>query len=372
MFRLTKDGRVKYLSTGYSATPDQWDDHACVPRRNYPNCLRLKHLLTTRELEIQDVVIELDAIGDPYTVEDVKARLDRHQSKVTIQDHYREKAERLNATGHTGNARVYSECLKHFDRYAQRPITFQEFNYRKLKLFEEHMAMKGLSVNTIAMRMRTLRAVFNSAIKEGLVHEKFYPFKNYSIKMEQTRKRALTADHIRQIEEIELDHPSEAWARDLFLFSFYCMGMSFVDMSHLKWDDIRNDRIQYKRSKTGILYNIGFHPKLKVIVDRFKEQSTDEYVLPIIEEGKPEYMEYRNDLRWYNRLLHRIGEQLDLPIPLTSYVSRHSWATIAKRKGVSTSIISEGLGHTTERTTQIYLDSFENASMDEANLLVVS
>lgn len=149
------------------------------------------------------------------------------------------------------------------------------------------------------------------------------------------------------------------------------MGMNFVDMANLKVSDIHQGRIQYKRSKTRVNYDIGIHSKLKVLIDRYSTgKKIDDYLLPI-NDNEDEYKAYRNDLSWFNKLLKRLGEHLGLSITLSSYVGRHSWATVAKRKGVPITKISEALGHTTERTTQIYLDSFAKEDLDEVNELVI-
>jgi integrase len=373
MFRLSKDRKSKYISTGYSASPEQWDCQEKMPNRKFANSVRMKHLLLKRELAIQEVVMEFDAKGEAYSLDDVLAKLNGSGKKLSIQEYVMELIERMDRTGKTGNARIYDDCLKSFDKYCEgRALQFEHLSYRKLKDYEEHMMAKGLKINTIAIRLRSLRAIINSAIKEGRVQERFYPFKNFKIKQESTRKRALSFEEIVKIEDYTPENEQLDWAKDLFLFSYYCMGMSFVDMAYLTKDDIIGNRLQYQRSKTGIRYNIGIHAKLKCILDKYNSMYPESnFLLPIVKDANRVYEEYRNDLRWLNRLLNRLGTKLNLSIPLTSYVSRHSWATIARRKGVPTGIISQGLGHTTERTTQIYLDSFESEVMDEMNLMIV-
>lgn len=372
VIRICKDGRRKYISTGYSAFPEQWDEKSQTPNRSHPNSNRMKHTLMTKELKIQGFALELDAIDEPYSLEDITAKLNGKVEKIKILNYYEQRIKRLIKTGKKGNARVYQDNMRTVARFLKgKDIPFEQFNYRKLKAFEEHMEERGLKVNTIGFHLRTFRAIFNSAIKEGIVQEKFYPFKNFKIRKENTQKRALSYEEIKKIEETEFDNPQLEWARKLFLFSYYCMGMSFKDMAYLRMNDIYGNRIQYQRSKTGIHYNIKIHPKLEVLVKEYRKgKSGSDLLLPIIEKETNEYGEYRNDLRWLNRLLNRVGNELNLSLKLTSYVSRHSWATIAKRKGVATGIISQGLGHTTERTTQIYLKSFEDDVMDQANEMV--
>jgi integrase len=200
-----------------------------------------------------------------------------------------------------------------------------------------------------------------------------YPFENFKIKTENTVKRALSKDEIIQIRDIDLRScPGQEKARDFFMFSFYCMGMSFVDIAYLKVKDIYKGRLNYSRQKTTQLYNMAIVEPALEIINRYSTlENKDEFVFPILDKDHPNLHElYLSQMRNNNKRLKDIAKKLDLSIPLTSYVARHSWATIAKRSGIPTAVISEGLGHTTEKTTQIYLDSFENSVLDEANKII--
>lgn len=372
MLRLMQYGKSKYKKTGFSAHAEQWDENKKQTKRNYPNHVRVNHILSKKLNEIQEVIFDLEISTEVFNMDEVLSRLNGSGQRMSITDYWEKRIDDLTSVGRTGNARVYRESLKDFKKFqAKRNWCFEELNYARLKEYERFMLKKGNKINTAATKLRTLRAVYNSAIKEGHVHEKFYPYKNFKIKTERTRKRALSMNEIKRIEDFKSDNPQLNWARDLFMFSFYCMGMNFVDMANLKVSDIHQGRIQYKRSKTRVNYDIGIHSKLQVLIDRYsKGKKKDDYLLPI-NDNEEEYKAYRNDLSWFNKLLKRLGEHLGLSITLSSYVGRHSWATVAKRKGVPIAKISEALGHTTERTTQIYLDSFAKEDMDEVNELVV-
>jgi len=222
--------------------------------------------------------------------------------------------------------------------------------------------------------LRTLREIINRAIKEGLSEETAYPFKNIPIKSEQTRKRAVNREVIKKVEELDVSYDKNLkFYKDLFMFSFYNRGMSFVDLAYLKVKNIENGRLNYTRRKTGQLFSIKITPKAQVIIDIYcKSKQPEDYLFQIIHRKENEYQDYRNAMRFMNKELKKISELLNLDISLSSYVSRHSWATIAKKSGISTSVISEGLGHTTEEVTQVYLDSFENDVLDDANDLITN
>jgi integrase len=233
---------------------------------------------------------------------------------------------------------------------------------------------KKLTTNGISFYLRTLRAIINKAIKDGLIEETSYPFKNISIKAQKTRKRAVNKDVIKMVEALDVSKENNLQLyKDLFMFSFYNRGMNFVDIAFLKVKNIESGRLNYTRQKTGQQFSIKITDKSKEIIDRYNDlKNPESYIFPIIYRKGKEYLDYRNAMRLMNKKLKKISNLLKLDVPLTTYVSRHSWATIAKRSGISTAVISEGLGHESEETTQVYLDSFENDVLDDANELVIN
>ncbi len=217
--------------------------------------------------------------------------------------------------------------------------------------------------------MRSIKAVFNKAIKENIISPEYYPFRDYKIKQKKTIKRAITKEEMQKIVDLDLEKESYLWhARNYFLFSFSTIGMSWVDMALLKPEDIHNDRIIYRRSKTHKEYNIKINNQIKEILEYYLNMNNT-YIFPIIK--KDDELDKRNDiknrLRRYNENLKRIGKKIKSSIPLTSYVARHSWASIANFSGVHIGIISQGLGHEDIKTTQTYLANFDYSDIDSAN-----
>ncbi len=234
--------------------------------------------------------------------------------------------------------------------------------------FETHLLEKGLQVNGISFHMRTLRALYNRAVKDELASKDNYPFEKYKIAREKTVHRALSKDEMKRIKDLKLDDKALEIAQDYFMFSFYTRGMSFIDMAYLKVENLHNDRLQYRRATTGQLFTIKLTDDARAIVEKYSDlKNKESYIFPIVQHEKNKYGEYKNAMRLANKKLKIVGEMAECSIPVTTYVARHSWATIAKRGGVSTSIISEGLGHATEHITQVYLDAFENSVIDDAN-----
>ncbi len=221
--------------------------------------------------------------------------------------------------------------------------------------------------------MRILRAVYNYAVKKGIAIQQ-NPFDEVYTSIDKTAKRAVSIKDIKKIKEIDTaGNSAMTLAKDMFMFSFYTRGMSFVDMAYLQKIDLKNGVLNYRRRKTGQLLHIKWEQCMQDIVDRY-ESAGDVYMLPIIatiESTEKSRKEYKNRLKQINSQLKKIAAITNITIPLTMYVARHSWASAAKSKNVPISVISEGMGHDSESTTQIYLASLDTSVVDKANSLIL-
>ena len=158
----------------------------------------------------------------------------------------------------------------------------------------------------------------------------------------------------------------------MFLFSFYTRGMAFVDMAFLRKKDLNKGTLSYRRKKTGQLLFIKWEPCMQEIVDRYFDAESP-YLLPLIKKaGVKERNQYINGMHQINKYLGKIGEDMNIPIPLTLYVARHTWASVAKSKNIPLSVICEGMGHDSETTTRIYLTSLDTTPVDRANHLILN
>jgi integrase/recombinase XerD len=286
--------------------------------------------------------------------------------------------EQLEQAKKYGNAKCYADAKSFVIRRMGRDIQFSELTSNALMKMEalHYGANKG--VNCLGYYMRTIRAIYNRAVKDKIVTKDYSPFNNYKIKHEQTAKRAISLDDFIKMKQAVIDpQKTEFHTQKMFLFSFYTRGMNFMDMAHLKLSDIVDDRITYKRAKTHKHFTVAIIPQAREILDFYivGKKATD-FVFPIFKNPKASDKELReeieNERRNFNKRLDRIAKTAKISTGITSYVIRHSWATISKYAGLSVELISEGMGHANTKTTEIYLASFPNEVMDKASLLVAN
>lgn len=279
---------------------------------------------------------------------------------------------RLRQLNKIGTAKNYQATLKSFKRFRDNEnITVGAIDHIIMEDYQAYLASIGIVPNSISFYMRILRAVYNRAIEQELTND-CRPFRTVFTGTEKTLKRAISISDIRQIRNLDLSHkPNLESARDMFLFLFLCRGMSFIDAAFLKKIDIQNGVLTYRRRKTGQLLHIKVIKPIKEIIDRYSNIESP-YLLPIITHpGKDERKQYETSLHRVNKSLKVIAKMINLPTTLTTYVTRHTWATVAKSKYIPISVISDALGHDSVNTTQIYLASIDSSIIDEANDLVV-
>lgn len=275
-----------------------------------------------------------------------------------------------------GNAKCYVQAKEFILRRFGRDIQFSELTNQVLKKMEAAHYADGFSKNGLAFFMRTIRAIYNRAVKDKLVSREFNPFITYQIKHEATAKRAISVDEFIKVKELVYDSKkSEFHAHKYFLFSFYMCGMNFSDIAYLKVSNIVGNRLEYKRVKTGKLYSIVIVPQAKEILDYYlKDKLAADFIFPIIKRTSDadQYADVMSQRRFTNQLLKRIAKSANVNGRITSYVARHSWATIAYYNNVPVPVISEKMGHSDVSTTQIYLKSFPNEVSDMAGLAIAN
>ena len=285
-----------------------------------------------------------------------------------------EQIEFLRGRNCFGTANNYERSLKSFTIFLGGvDISFEAITDVVIEAYNTYLIKRGVSRNSISFYMRILRAVYNKAVKQKVAKDR-KPFRNVYTGVDKTKKRAVDESVISEIYKIDLSCDYDmSLARDMFIFSYLTRGMAFVDVAFLTNKSVRNGRIIYRRRKTGQLLDIKIEECIEAIIDRYKDKSKM-YVFPIIthEDHESAYKQYRNAINKYNILLKRLSERLSKPAQLTSYVSRHTWATSARKHNIPISIISAGLGHSNETTTEIYLSSIENSLIDKANEDIIS
>lgn len=281
--------------------------------------------------------------------------------------------ERLINTGKTRTAETYASALSSFKKYRQNiDIAVCLISPDIIEDYQSWLQQKGVSRNTSSFYNRILRAVYNRAVEKSLTIQR-YPFKHVYTGVDKTKKRALPISVLRRIKYLDISKNSMLdFARDMFLMSFYLRGMSFIDMAFLRKIDLQCGYIRYRRRKTGQLLSILWTTEMQHIIDKYPKSPT-QYLLPIITENiGNERIVYRNAAAKINRWLKKLADKVGSPIPITLYCARHSWASAAKSKHIPINVISESMGHDSEKTTQIYLSELNSDILDRANSQIIS
>lgn len=351
--------------------PSEWSEDGLLiaggPREEYLG--RVSKDIERYEDVIRQAVDELDKGLRAYSADDVVARYNCLLEQMSLTDFAASIIRHLSSMGSERTAQIYRDAMKRFMEYRQGAMPLiSDITDEEMQVFQAYLRRKGCTPNTTSFYLRILRAIYNRAVERGLV-EQANPFRHVFTGNEKTRKRAVGIDVIKKIRDMEMPEKKEGlrFARDMFLFSFYTRGMSFVDMAYLRKRDIQHGILTYRRRKTGQPLTMKVEPVLQELIDRYATDS--DYVLPILRKG--ERQEYINKAHHVNKCLRRISEILGLPQPLTMYVARHSWATAARASNVPMAVISEGMGHDSETTTQIYLASIESNVVDNANSKII-
>lgn len=279
--------------------------------------------------------------------------------------------DELDAAHKERTAEVYRIVLSCLRKWRNgEDFYMSELNSQMAQDYETWLRQKELAMNTCSFYMRTVKAVYKRAVERGIVKDT-KPFVKVFTGNAKTIKRAIDMKTINEIASTEMENKRQCFARDMFLFSFYTRGMSFVDMAYLKKTDIKRGILEYERRKTGQKLSIKWEEKMQQIVDRYPS-ANNVYLLPIIKKcNGRERGQYRSGQRHINEDLHEIGKKMGLAKPLTMYVARHSWATIAREMDTPMAVISQGMGHGSEKTTQIYLKEIDNGKIDRANSRII-
>lgn len=251
-------------------------------------------------------------------------------------------------------------------------IRIPAIDLRFVRRYEDFLYSTGVTSNTISYYLRNFRILYNQAIVDGCHSHNEYPFVKAQTRPEKTVKRALTRENLQSLANLMLEDASELeFSRDLYLFSFYAQGMAFVDIVLLKKSSICNGILTYSRHKSKQLIRIAVTPQMREIMDKYK--AAGEYIFPILDkQDSSEYKLYRLALGRINRHLRRIAAMANIKVPLTTYTARHTWATLARDYGAPVSVISAGLGHTSEEMTRIYLKEFDVSLLDKVNSMVTN
>lgn len=317
------------------------------------------------------IVHELEGTGEEYDVEDIVGKFHARISELSFFRFLESTIYELEELGKMRTSETYASALRSFRLFRNgNDAMLDEITSELMLRYDTWLRNKGNTRNTSSFYMRILRAAYNRAVERGLTVQA-NPFRHVYTGVEKTVKRAVPFRFIKKIKEMQLPKSSTLeWARDLFMFSFYTRGMSFVDMAYLRKRDLRGCILSYRRRKTGQLLNIRWEACMQQIVDKYADAKSA-YLLPIIRHPEDERRQYENALHLINAKLKEISRMGNLPTSLSMHVARHSWATAARSNHIPVSVISEGMGHGSESTTLIYLASLDSSAIDKANRTIL-
>ena len=373
-FQIIHNRIVRQLNTDYKIFAIEWDaeSESVIISRNRSNILLgIRERLEWDIARLEKVIRQLETERRRYTADDVITVFHKMTKEASLFTFMHGVIAQLKQLGKIRTSETYTATLKSFMAFREdQDVPLDGITSDLMLLYEAFLKARGVRMNTISFYMRILRAVYNRAVEKGLTEQQ-NSFRHVYTGVDKTIKRAIPIKAIKALKELDLSmKPSLDFARDMFLFSFYTRGMSFVDMAYLKKSDLQNGILTYRRRKTGQELTIKWEKFMAEIVAKYPDNQTD-YLLPIIKEKENERKQYDNALHLVNYRLKDLSKMLKLQRPLTMYVARHSWASAAKAKNVPLSVISEGMGHDSEATTQIYLASLETSVVDKANKMIL-
>jgi len=335
-------------------------------------------------------------LGIDFTLKQFEREFKKKSLNLSPADYFDRHIENQMKEGRFGNADVFRctlRILKLFDKKFEK-MKFPDIDERYIKRFDAFLRTeRNLKETSISVYMRTLAALLNAAIKDGLIQPGAYPFQtktNPGYKISdlntETRKRFIPTKYLTALENYQFDDLRLETARNLFLFSFYCRGMNWIDMAMLSPANLHKEIsesgepitvIKYNRAKTHKEYEITVNDDIQKLLDWFRVMPhSKKYLLPIVtvpeNEGEALRLHIKERLHKHNKALVEIAKIEELKFPdalhsITSYFSRHSYAMALRKNGNSIELISESLGHSDLKTTSIYLDSFGREAVAKAS-----
>lgn len=370
-FRVIHRRRTGNVNTGIKVFRNEWDDSegGVVGTRQR---LLMDSIDPVRK-RLLSIIGILDNQRREYQASDVVAMYNDKDTIAGFISFMRKQIEERKEISNFNAAERLSTVLNSFLSFLDSDeLSFDKFDSRLMVRYEAFMKGAGLCPNTISCYMRKLRAIYYLAVEQRLTSQR-HPFKRVYTGVAKTEKRAIGLESLKKIKNLKKGlSPLDSLARDMFLFSFYTRGMSIVDMAYLRKSDLKGGILSYRRRKTGQLISVRWEPEMQRIADRYFSRESD-YILPLIKkDGATERVQYLTASHVINRHLKKLGQMAGLYTPLTMYVARHTWASVACENDVPVSVISRGRGHDSEKTTMIYLASLDRERIDIANQTIIS
>ena len=377
IYRITHYKKVYTINSNISISEIFWNSAIRRIESSHPNSKLLNLKLSKGHYKIEQALLQLE---DDFNIDKLKSMLDgkpHDKDSVTFLKFANEVIEQMMIVKRTGNAIVYQTGVNRLISFAGKDILFEDIDYDLLDRFMHHLKVSGLKQNSIANYLRSIRAIYNKAIKKKIVNRASYPFNDIIIKSERTPKRAISREHIKSLLLIPLDKDSiTKRSLDYFILSFYLRGISFTDMAYLKPENIIDGRLYYKRRKTAKNYNIKLFKSAETIINNFHQMDQD-YLLPVlpnhIDEDSLEAKKIIHQwIKTTNKYLKRLSLEINSKTNITTYSSRHSFGSLAKHLGYPNELIAESLGHEYgNKITNTYLEAFDTNKLDEMHYNII-
>ena len=378
-YHIIHQRKLRWISTDYHVYPEEWNaGKSSVIVSNSNN--RQAHLQLIQSQidwemkQMQCIIHDKEMDGVSYSVDDLANEIQQLPTSQSVFTFFRKQIAKKEQMQCVGTKNNYTNAVNRFIEFRnQKDLTFSQMTADMMEMYQAWLWNRGVGQNTVSFYLRTLRTLHHKAVEAGqaTLNDIFAHVQTANVR---TAKRAISVKDIRKIEKLDLPRGSSLdKARDMFLFSFYLRGMAFVDMAFLKKSDLKCGLVSYNRRKTHQNLNIEWIKPMQAIINKYAEQTKDSpYMLPILtgKETSP-YTQYRKVEYNTNYNLKKIGKMIGLKIPLTTYVARHTWASIALHMNIPIATISEGMGHNSYKTTQIYLESIDVATINEANRRII-
>lgn len=375
VLRLGHNGKTVAIPTGYDLKEKDWNEEQRIVKPSYggvSSVARLNNLLQAKKKEASDIIVKLDEAGQlrGMSVLEVKQCIVRKNEGGSFFSFAEQVIEEMRKANRHGTADINAEVLGILKTYhGSSSLTFENINYKFLTKFETHHIAKGNSLNGLAVYMRTIRAIYNKAIKAKIIDKDLYPFDDYKIKTQPTQKRALNREVLQKIIKIDIAPEHRFFdVRNYFLASYMMYGMNYADMAHLKKESLAGGRVNYRRKKSRKLYDIKIVPQLEAILSHYMNLNPEsDYVFPILKRDNT--FDQHKDVKWarkrYNKKLKELAQFCGIDENLTSYVSRHTFATLASIQEIPVAAISSMLGHGSIKTTEVYLKGLPTNMLDD-------
>ncbi|UEG49831.1 site-specific integrase [Ferruginibacter lapsinanis] len=384
--RVFQNRAYKECSLNIAILENDWDSNLQVVLSTNDSYTALNSKLTSTKAKVQKLIFLSEDLEEFTTPEKIISQLKRKEqqknpiSKPDIIKYGEEHIAKLQIAGKIGNSIVYSCAINKLKEYCKSDkLTFEAIDYRFLENFNTTLLNKRIKVNTISLYLRTIRALFNKSIREGILEMKYYPFNSFKIKNERTINRTLTKSEISQLLALDLKVGSTIWHhRNLFALSYCFIGINFSDLLTLTKENFIDGRIVFRRSKTHKIYSIKIQSKAKEIFHYYFKSLPDcskKFVLPFVENNS-NLIILKNDIlqaiKNTNDYLKKMAGLCSIDKKITTYYARYTWANIARELGYPKDMISEALGHESgNRVTGIYLDNYSNEIIDNMNDKVI-